>query len=35
MNLFVKLYEEEFQELMDNGIKVIFSGRREPLPKKF
>lgn len=34
MNLFVKLYEEEFQELMDNGIKVIFSGRRELLPKK-
>lgn len=34
MNLFVRLYEEEFQELMENGIRVVFSGRREPLPKK-
>ena len=34
MNLFVKLYNDEFLDLIANGIKVIFSGRREPLPKK-
>ncbi len=34
MNLFVKLYQDEFQDLMKNGIKVVFSGRRDPLPKK-
>lgn len=34
MNLFVKLYNDEFFDLIDNGIKVVFSGRREPLPKK-
>ncbi len=34
MNLFVRLYKDEFQDLMKNGIRVVFSGRREPLPKK-
>ncbi len=34
MNLFVRLYKDEFQDLMRNGIKVVFSGRREPLPAK-
>ncbi len=34
MNLFVRLYKDEFQDLMKNGIRVVFSGRRDPLPKK-
>ena len=34
MNLFVNLYNDEFQELINNGIKVIFSGRKNPLPRK-
>lgn len=34
MNLFVNLFVNEFQEILDNNIKVIFSGRREPLPTK-
>lgn len=34
MNLFVRLYKDEFQDLMKNGIRVVFSGRRESLPKK-
>ena len=34
MNLFVRLYKDEFQDLMKNGIRVVFSGRREPLPPK-
>lgn len=34
MNLFVDLFTNEFQEIMDNNIKVIFSGRKDPLPAK-
>lgn len=34
MDLFVRLYKDEFQDLMKNGIRVVFSGRREPLPPK-
>ena len=34
MNLFVTLFKDEFQEIIDNDVKVVFSGRREPLPKK-
>lgn len=34
MNLFVSMFHTEFQEVMDRGAKIVFSGRREPLPKK-
>ena len=34
MNLFVDLFVNEFQEILDNNIKVVFSGRKEPLPVK-
>lgn len=34
MNLFVDLFMNEFQTIADNNIKVVFSGRREPLPNK-
>ena len=34
MNLFVELFTKEFQEIMDHHVKVVFSGRRDPLPKK-
>ena len=34
MNLFVSMFHTEFQEIMDRGAKIVFSGRREPLPKK-
>ncbi len=33
MNLFVKMFKSEFQEIMDNNVKVVFSGRRDKLPK--
>ena len=33
MKLFVLLYKSEFKDLMKKNIKVVFSGRREPLPK--
>lgn len=32
INLFVEVFKKEFQELMDYHVKVVFSGRREPLP---
>ena len=34
MNLFITSFEKEFQFLIDKKVKVLFSGRREPLPKK-
>src|SRR5699024_3506741 len=34
MNLFIEMFKNEFQEIMDRQVKVVFSGRREPLPKK-
>lgn len=34
MNLFVEMFTKEFQEIMEHHVKVVFSGRREPLPKK-
>lgn len=34
MNLFVSMFHTEFQEIMDRGAKIVFSGRREPLPKE-
>lgn len=33
MDIFVTLYKRNLKEFMDNNIKVIFSGRDEPLPK--
>ena len=34
MNLFIKKFKTEFKVLVDNGIKVVFSGRREPLKQE-
>lgn len=34
MNLFIELFNYKLKELSDNNVKVIFSGRREPLPEK-
>ena len=34
MNLFVSFFTKEFDFLVDNNIRVVFSGRDEPLPKK-
>lgn len=34
MNLFIELFNSRLKELSDNNVKVIFSGRREPLPEK-
>lgn len=34
MNLFIELFNSKLKELLDNNVKVIFSGRREPLPEK-
>ncbi len=34
MDLFVTLFTKEFQTILDQNIKVVFSGRRDPLPKK-
>ena len=34
MDLFVQVFSKEFDEIKTRGIKVVFSGRREPLPDK-
>ena len=34
MNLFITLFSKEFDFVMDKKIKVVFSGRREPLSEK-
>lgn len=34
MKLFADSFYKEFAFLKENGIRVMFSGRREPLPKK-
>lgn len=34
MDLFVLMYRDKLREFMRNNIRVIFSGRDEPLPKK-
>lgn len=34
MGLFVLLYKKNLKDFMENNIKVIFSGRNEPLPEK-
>ena len=31
MNLFIRMFKKEFKSLKEKGIKVVFSGRREPL----
>ena len=33
MNLFITMFNKKMQKIKDNDIKVIFSGRREPLRK--
>ena len=34
MNLFITLFSKEFDFVMDKKIRVVFSGRREPLSEK-
>lgn len=34
MNLFVSYFSQDMNYFMDNNIKVVISGRDEPLPKK-
>ena len=34
MNLFFTVFNREFDFIMEKKIKVVFSGRREPLPNK-
>ena len=34
MNIFVKLCKKEIKTFNENNIKVVFSGRDDPLPKK-
>ena len=33
MNLFISSFNKEFENLKKRGVRVLFSGRREPLPK--
>ena len=34
MNLFISTFEKEFDFLKEKKVRVLFSGRREPLPEK-
>lgn len=34
MNLFISSFKEEFKFLIEKNVRVVFSGRREPLPTK-
>lgn len=34
MSLFVLMYKDKLREFQENNIKVVFSGRNDPLPKK-
>ena len=34
MKLFIEMFSNEFQEIIDHNVRVVFSGRREPLTKK-
>jgi undecaprenyl diphosphate synthase len=34
MNLFISSFKKEFKFLKERNVKVVFSGRREPLPEK-
>lgn len=33
MNLFISSFKKEFDRLKKRGVRVVFSGRRDPLPK--
>ena len=33
MDLFTKHFKNEYDEIIKRGVKVVFSGRREPLPE--
>ena len=34
MNLFIKSFNKEFEYIKKRNVRVMFSGRRDPLPKK-
>lgn len=34
MNLFVQMFRDEFSKLKDENVKIVFSGKEKPLPKK-
>ncbi len=34
MDLFISSFKKEFKFLIDKNVRVVFSGRREPLPEK-
>ena len=34
MKLCIEMFSNEFQEIIDHNVRVVFSGRREPLTKK-
>ena len=34
MNLFVEIFDKEFDSIIDNNVKLVFSGREKPLSKK-
>lgn len=34
MNLFISSFKKEFKFLFEKNVRVVFSGRREPLPEK-
>ena len=34
MDLFITSFQKEFQFLIEKNVRVVFSGRREPLPEK-
>ena len=34
MNLFIDTFKNEFQFIKEKKVRVVFSGRRDPLPKK-
>ena len=34
MNLFITMFTNEFKFLLEDGVKVVFSGKRYPLPEK-
>ncbi len=34
MDLFVLLFNKEMKSIVNRGVRVVFSGRREPLPEK-
>ena len=34
MNLFISSFKKEFKFLLERNVRVVFSGRREPLPEK-